>query len=419
MLLGLAVFAAVYALLAIPRLGRRLRERAAARWGRAGEVALSRPGIALAGALLVVALLQVAPLDALRAIDLTTLALLFGMMLLVAALDAANAFAVLASRLAIALRTPALLLIGSMVVVAPLSALVLNDAVVLLFTPVLVRAAVAMGVSPVPFLIGEALAANLGSAATPTGNPQNAAIASERGIDYLAFASPLAPVALAGLAIGILACVLAFGRELRAATPGRALPGASMARIANSRMLVLALVSVALALCGFLVGPRVGVALWMSALGAGLIVLVLSPAARVSPFVIARRVDYGILVFFVGLFVLLETVRQSGVLAPLADAIARTGSAGFVGFTAVLSNIVSNVPAVLLILPTVTSDDQAVLLAAASTFAGNATFIGSAATVIVAETARAFGAEFDVGRFTLVGLPLATATLVLAWVALG
>jgi Na+/H+ antiporter NhaD/arsenite permease-like protein len=283
---------------------------------------------------------------------------------------------------------------------------------------VLVRAAAAMRVSAIPFLVGEAIAANLGSAATPTGNPQNAAIATARDLGFLEFTLPLLPVAAIALAIGVAACVLFFRRELaKGHAHGHAQgPGA---RITNERMFILALAAVALALAGFLVGPALGVPLWLSALGAGLLALALAPVARTSPVGIARKVDYGILVFFVGLFVLLEVVRTSGVLEPMADALARGGTGSFVVATAVLSNVVSNVPAVLLLLPTVTSDAQALLLAAASTFAGNATFLGSAATVIVAETARHERADFSVLKFTLVGLPVAIATLIVAWLMLG
>ena len=420
MLHGLAVFVAVYALLAVPRLGRRLREGAVARApARAGPVVdwlLQRPGVALVGALLVVATGAVGLSDAWRAVDLRILALLLGMMLLVAALDAANVFGVLASRLARALPTPARLLVGSMVLVAVLSALVLNDAVVLLFTPVLVRAARGMGTSAIPLLVGEALAANLGSVATPVGNPQNAAIALARDLSFVEFAAALLPLALLGLAAGVLLCLAFFRRDLARHAAAADAPDE---RITNRPLFALATGAVVLALAGFVLGPRLGIPLWASALGAGLLALALSPAARASPARVARGVDPGILVFFVGLFVLLETVRDAGVLDLVAEGLARGGSGAFVLATAVLSNVVSNVPAVLLLLPTVTSDRMGLLLAAASTYAGNATFLGSAATVIVAETARAHGEDFSVLKFTLVGLPLAALTLLLSWLLLG
>lgn len=443
MLLGLAIFVAVYALLAVPRVGRAMREAATARWGAWGARLLSRPGIALVGAFLAVALLQVTPREALLAIDWRTLLLLAGMMLLVAALDAANAFSVLASHLAARLRTPLRLLAGSMVVVAILSALVLNDAVVLLFTPVLVRAARAMGVTPIPFLVGEAIAANLGSVATPTGNPQNAAIANAFGLTFVEFSAPLLPLAILGLAVGVVACVLFFRRDLldegwrmkeegegskegRRKDPFSPLRPSSIVlplhplsvihhpAITNRSMLVLALASVGLALVGFFFLP-----VWIPAIAAGALVVGLAPAARVSPRAIARRIDLGILGFFVGLFVLLVTVRASGFADALAVALDRGGSGGFVVATTVLSNVVSNVPAVLLLLPTIQGAGQALLLAAASTYAGNATFLGSAATVIVAETARREGADFSVLQFTLVGLRIAMLTLALAWWMLG
>lgn len=420
MLAGLVVFVLVYALLAVPRLGRRLREgaseRAPARVRPLVEAALGRPGIVTLGALLVVLLGALAPRAALLAIDWRTLALLTGMMLLVAALEAANVFAVLATHLARRLPTPRLLLVGSMAVVAVLSALVLNDAVVLLFTPVLIHAARSLRVSAIPFLVGEALAANLGSAATPVGNPQNALIALRWDIPFLDFAAALAPVALLGLALGIAFCLLAFRRDLAGA--GRA-GSIEVARISNVPMLAIAAAALGLALGGFVFGPALGVPLWMSALGAGVLALALAPAARVSPLRVGRQVDAGILLFFVGLFVLLEAVREAGVLGPVAAALDAGGSGVFVAVTAVLSNLVSNVPAVLLLMPGVDSQAEALLLAVSSTFAGNATFLGSAATVIVAETARQHGEDFSVLRFTLVGFPLAAVTLVLAWLILG
>jgi Na+/H+ antiporter NhaD/arsenite permease-like protein len=414
LLAGLALFVLVYALLAVPGLAPRV-ERALG-GGRAVRLALSRPGIAILGAFLVLLVGAVAPRAAWAAIDWPTLALLLGMMLLVAALDAANAFEALASRLVRALPTPPRLLAGSMVVVAALSALVLNDAVVLLFTPVLVRAARGMGTSAFPFLAAEAFAANLGSSATPVGNPQNAYIASARHVSFGSFALPLAPVAALCLALGVGMCLLAFRKELRVHDGGAAPP---VAAISNRAMFGIAVGAVLLALAAFLVGPAFGVELWMGALGAGLLATLLAPAARVSPLRVARGVDHGILVFFVGLFVLLQVVKDAGALDLLGGLLSRAGCAGFVVATALLSNVVSNVPAVLLLLPLAPTQPQALLLAMASTLAGNLTFLGSAATVIVAETARSRGAAFDVGRFTLIGLGLGTVTLLVAWLILG
>lgn len=416
MLLGLAIFVGVYVLLSIPSLPRRAQRYLAHEGLRRWSAWLfARPGIALGGAALLVVTGEVGARAAWSAIEWRTLALLLGMMLLVSALEGANAFGALASWLTRRFPTPRRLLVATMVAVAVLSALVLNDAVVLLFTPVLIAAAAAFGIPAFPLLAAEAFAANLGSAATPTGNPQNAAIALELDISFVEFVRGAGPVALVGLAMGIVFCLLVFRKALPRSAP-RPVAGAPE-RIRDARLFALALGAVALALVGFVLGPYVGLPLWASALGAGLLVLALAPAARASPLRIARGVDLGILVFFVGLFVLVEQVRVSGLLEEASGWIA--GSGTFVLATAVLSNLVSNVPAVLLLLPTVHDAGGGILLALASTFAGNATFLGSAATVIVAETARARGEGFSVLRFTLLGLPLAALTLVAAWLLAG
>lgn len=408
----IAIVLGVYALLAIPAI--------TARFARTGHPVLarvfSRPGLALLGGVLVLALGLLSPRAALAGINWRTLALLLGMMLLVSALERANVFEVIASRLARRFTTPARLLVGSMVVVAVLSALVLNDAVVLLFTPVLVQAARSMRVSPFPFLAAEAFAANLGSAATPIGNPQNAAIALARDLSFVDFVVALAPLAAVCLAVGIGVCLVAFRKQPRAPAHRAEVP---LQRFSSVPMAIIAFGAVALALTGFLLGPAWGIPLWASALGAGVLVALLSPLGRESPLRVVRGVDAGILLFFVGLFMLLAALEQSGIARLAADPIARAGSGGFIVLVSVLSNVVSNVPAVLLVLPGIASQHQALLLAVTSTLAGNLTFFGSAATIIVAETARSRGAEFDAGKFTLIGLPLGVLTLFVAWVWLG
>jgi len=132
---------------------------------------------------------------------------------------------------------------------------------------------------------------------------------------------------------------------------------------------------------------------------------------------VLRKVDLGVLVFFAGLFVLVAGVRGAGILDALGRVFAGLGAdtpVGLTGITAVLSNLVSNVPAVVLLLPSVHDAGGLLLLAAASTLAGNATLLGAAANVIVAESARARGETFDVARFVAYGLPITVATLALA-----
>lgn len=421
LLAALAVFLAAYVAISLPGLERavaRRTERLPPRARRAARFAASRAGVAAIGGLAMLLVGAVALPDALRAIDLGTLAILLGMMLLVAGLECANFFAVLAAWLVRRFPTPRGLLVATMIATAVLSALVLNDAVVLLFTPVLVKAARGMGVDPVPFLVGEAVAANVGSVATPVGNPQNAHIAVAADFTFLEFARALAPVAAACLALAIVAALIAYRRPLATAHRQEALVEA---RVTNPAMLALALAGVALALTLFLAGRAVPLQLPAKALLAGALVALLAyPIARVPVTTLARKVEWGVLVFFAGLFVLIAGVRDSGLLARFYDAlspVALDTVSGLTIVTAALANLVSNVPAVVLLAPAVSALSDPTLwlaLAATSTLAGNATLLGAAANVLVAESAKANGVELDYWRFVAFGLPVTLATLGIA-----
>lgn len=421
MLVALAIFLLTYAALSVPVVARGAR-RLVARGGRPGFLNrfVERPGFALTGGLLMVLLGVVTVGDAVAAVNLEVLYLLFGMMVLVAGLQAANFFGVLASLVVRHAGTQPRLLLLVMGATAVMSALVLNDAVVLLFTPILVVACREMEVDPMPYLVVVAVSANIGSVATPVGNPQNALIALESGIPFAAFAMRLAPVALVCLVAAALFALWFFRREL--ARPLAKRPAAPLAVITNRPLFVLSVLVVAVVLAGFAGGHLLGLALDKVALAGGVALLALSyPVGRHSPVRLVRRVDWGILVFFAGLFILMAGVRASGLLDLMYEAFSFASLSTVGGLTmtaAVLSNLVSNVPAVVLMLPalhTAGSDDLWLALAAASTLAGNATLLGAAANIIVAEVARGEGAEFDVWRFVRFGLPVTLLTLLLAW----
>lgn len=415
MLLAAVVLLATYVLLSLPRVV-------------VAGVRVTRPVLAAAGGVLMLAVGAVAPRAALAAIDFPTLALLLGMMLLVAALEVAGFFEVLAGWIVRHARTQRGLLVSVMCAVAVLSALFLNDAVVLLFTPVLVRAAIRMQVNATPYLAGEAVAANVGSVATPIGNPQNAFIAIAGDIDFPRFVAVLGPVALACLLVALLAALIAFRRDL--ARP--IVPARDSAKPYHPILLPATLLLVLVVLALFAASSALGWSLWAIALLGGVAAFALAdgvlilrgdrPRSQLLAPVVPRRVNWGVLLFFVGLFVLLAGVRGSGLLAAFLSAAASVRIETPVGLAiaaAVLSNVVSNVPAVLLLAPAVHGEGAWLMLAAASTLAGNATLLGAAANVIVAEQARAHGAEFDVVRFVLYGAPVTIATLAIAilWLA--
>jgi Na+/H+ antiporter NhaD/arsenite permease-like protein len=318
-----------------------------------------------------------------------------------------------------------------MIASAVLSALILNDAVVLLFTPVLVKATRALGVDATPYLVGEALAANVGSVATPVGNPQNAFIAIASGIPFGTYVAALLPVAAACLGVALVLTWLVFRRSLAApfaASPEQAVPARDA--VTEPRLLRAALLLLAVVFAGFLASHALGLSIAHVAFAGGLAAvaatLVLAP--RRAP-AMARGIDATILVFFVGLFWVIAGFREAGLSDELARLFLGPGAPSLValtGWSAALSNIVSNVPAVILIAPTLQSlpaglgtERLWLALAASSTLAGNATLVGAAANVIVAETARNHGADLSVRRFMLAGVPVTVATLALAVAILG
>jgi Na+/H+ antiporter NhaD/arsenite permease-like protein len=388
-MLGAALFLATYLLVS----ARRLR-----------LVPLDRPAAALLGAVACVALGAVPPEDAIAAIDGETLLLLFGMMTLGAFLAADGFFDragdVLAARAGDGRR-----LLGAIVWGAGVfAALVTNDAVCVLGAPVVVAVVRRHRLPPLPFLLALATAANTGSVATLVGNPQNMLCATLGDLDYLEHLVALAPVAVVSLALNHALLVLLFRREL--ATPLAAV-GAAPPLWTGESLRTLGVIAATAIACAL------GADLAWTATGGATLLLVLQ---RRDPAEIWRNVDGSILLFFAGLFVVVEALVRSGVPAwtferfPLGagDGIgdwARVSSIFLVG-----SNVVSNVPFILVVREAMAglADPRLgwELLAMASTFAGNLTLLGSVANVIVAEKARDLGGIgfFDYLR---VGLPLA------------
>jgi Na+/H+ antiporter NhaD and related arsenite permeases len=381
----------------------------------------NRAGIALAAAALLLAMGAIAPEAAASAVDLSTITLLLAMMLIVANLRLAGFFTVAGARVLSIARTPRQLL--GLVVLASgfLSALFLNDTMCVMLTPLVAELARRSRRDPVPYLIGVAVSANVGSCATIIGNPQNMLIGAQSGMPFLGFLARLAPPSLACLALAWLFVVIAFPKEFRR---GELLEPSPIPHRKAYRPLVLkSLVAAALMLALLVTGFKPAVA----ALAAAAIVLV---TRRLKPERLFGEVDFTLLVFFAGLFVITKAVEGTQVFAWLfsrAEPLLGGGGPGplfaLSGLTALFSNVISNVPAVMLERPLVALFPDSArawsMLALSSTFAGNLTLLGSVANLIVAEGARKAGIELSFGKYLRVGLPLTIATLAVgsAWVA--
>jgi Na+/H+ antiporter NhaD/arsenite permease-like protein len=380
--------------------------------GRLPFLRLDRAGAALLGAALMVATGALSLEEAYRAIDFGTITLLLGMMLIVAHLRLSGFFTLVTGFVACRARAPLFLLGAIIVITGVLSAFLVNDAVCLMLAPLVVETTKRLGRRPLPYLLALAMASNIGSVATITGNPQNMMIGSFSHLPYAAFAAALTPVAVMGLIVLFAALAAFHPRDFfRASEPGSA---ALQARI-HPVLLAAALGATALAIIGFFAG--IAPAKVAIALGALLLLYPMKPQR------VYREIDWSLLLLFVGLFIVLAGAEKALLTPALREAVANAGLARVPVLTiiaAALSNLVSNVPAVLVLAPFlrgIADPDRAwLVLAMASTLAGNFTILGSVANLIVVEQARRHAVDIGFWAYFRIGAPLTLATLALgAW----
>lgn len=378
---------------------------------------IGRPAGALLGAVAMVAFGVVSYSEARAAIDLDTLLFLLGIMIVLAYLELSGFFEVVERSVIGWARSPRQLLGIVVASSGLLSALFMNDTICLMFTPVVLRVARRLGLSPAPYLIALAISANVGSTCTIIGNPQNALIGVRSAEPFLGFAAALAPVSAVGL-LGTWAILAAIYRREITGRPLVVPPPKQPAAI-SPWMFASALA------CGL--GMVVALALGASppaaaiTAGAGAIL-----AGATRPRVALQKVDWSLLLLFGGLFVVMEGVERSGLASLVLSGIAgplETGAtiARLGAGVTVLSQAVSNVPAVMLFvkpleaLPTAAARPLWLALAAFSTLAGNLTIIASIANIIVIETAAHEGVTIGFVDYFKAGLPVTVVTLVLAW----
>jgi Na+/H+ antiporter NhaD/arsenite permease-like protein len=388
-------------------------------FGRVPFLRLDRTGAAVVGAILMVVSGTIGFDEAVRAVDYHTIVLLFGMMVVVAHVRLAGGFAALVPLVDARLASPAVLLVALVFTSGALSALFVNDTICLVLTPVVLDLAAARGHRPLPYLLALATSANIGSLATITGNPQNMLIGSLSGIPFRAFTAALGPIALAGLALDAVVIWVLFRKELRQLPGDVAAARRRPARLHRPLMGKTLLVCAAV-LAGFLAGYDTAL---VAAAGAAALLV----TRRVHPRKVYAAIDWDLLMLFIGLFVVVGAGERAGidrwmfgVLAPLGVATV----AGLSATAAVLSNAVSNVPAVMLFtgiiprLPDATGGWLA--LAMASTLAGNLTILGSIANLIVVESARRRGTAITFVEYVRVGVPVTLATMGfgIAWLSL-
>jgi Na+/H+ antiporter NhaD/arsenite permease-like protein len=404
-----AIFVGAYVLIALDRVDRTL--------------------VALLGGLLVVALGVIEQKAAFAAIDLNVIFLLAGMMVIASTLAKTGLFDWLAIRsVRLSRGEPFRLLLILSLVTAVLSAFLDNVTTVVLTTPITLSVARRLHVSPMPYLISQILASNIGGTATLIGDPPNILIGSAAGLDFADFLLNLAPVTVVVFAAFVVVMRLAFRSSLQIPAERReaALQMTEAATITDRPLLVRGLIVVAATLVGFLLHSAIGVeAATVALLGATALMLV----GRIDPHQAFREVEWSTLFFFVGLFVLVEAVVHVGIVGGVADWLA-AASAGDVGlasigllwFSAIASAIVDNIPYTATAIPVVerlTEDGMAARplwwsLALGACLGGNLTIVGASANVVVANLAARSGYPIRFVEFFRYGAAVVLISLVVS-----
>jgi Na+/H+ antiporter NhaD/arsenite permease-like protein len=372
---------------------------------------LDRAGAALVGASLMVGLNVVSLQQAYAAIDFEAITLLLGMMIVVANLRLSGFFR-LVNNFVVARARHSLVLLMSIVAIAGcFSAFLVNDTICLVMTPLVLDLVRRLERDPIPYLLAIPLASNIGSTATITGNPQNMIIASFSQISYGTFALTLWPIAAIGMILTAGFIAVIYPREF---LTRELLPRVVIKPTRHHRSLVVKSVLVTIAMMIlFLAGQPVAK---VAIVGGAFLLLTRSVKADK----VYREIDWPLLLMFVGLFIVV-TGLETTVLKP--EAIAAVGRLDLTSvpvlsaITAGLSNLVSNVPAVLVLKPFVANapDPQRawLVVAMSSTLAGNFTLVGSVANLIVAQRARAEGVILGFWTYFKVGAPLTLLTIAL------
>lgn len=376
---------------------------------------IDRPSAAFTGAVGMVLFGVLSSAEAIAAIDFNTIFLLLGMMIIIASLQMDGLFDLI-SRFTLKYGQNRLMLLRMIVWITGLaSAFLVNDAVVLMFTPVVITICRQSGLRPEPYLIAEILAANAGSAMTITGNPQNMLVGISSQIPYAEFLLRLLPVSLISLFLIVGLMRLFYRKEF---TNKAKLPVVCDLDTAHQNWWRSGSVFL-LVMAGFFLGHYFNLSIPLIALSGAALILLLGKA---KPSLVVQKVDWVLLLFFASLFIVVEGIEKTALMRGflntelLSDNAA--GLAWLHGISLLASQIVSNVPFAVLMLPLLEATQSEMLwlgLASASTLAGNATIIGAMANLIVIESADKYGIRLGFMTFFKIGIIVTLLSLLLSF----
>ncbi len=378
--------------------------------GSLPKLRMNRATIALVGATALIIIGALNLEDAYKAIDINTIILLFSMMILNINLRLSGFFKIITSKIISLANTPKQLLALIIFSAGLLSALFLNDTIVIMFTPLILDITFSLKRNPIPYLIALATSANVGSVATIVGNPQNMIIGIFSKISFVDFALRLTPIALIGLIIIWLIIIGIYREEFK---KEKLITHVEEDYRVFHPLLIKSIIVLLIMFTAFNLGFPVS----LSALSGAALLLI---TRRIKPERVFVEINWSLLVFFIGLFIITHTINQYFISSISSlESYSFTGNfiSDFSIVSAILSNIISNVPAVLILSPAVfkipNPETVWLALAMSSTFAGNLTLIGSVANLIVAESAKKRGVKLEFYEYLKVGLPVTLITLIL------
>ncbi len=382
-------------------------------------LALDRTGIAMLGAIAMIASGELSVQAAVMSIDVPTVLLLYGLMVLSAQFRLGGFYTRAALRLTAFLENPAKFLLAVMSAGALFSALLMNDIVCLAFTPVLAVSVLNAGLNPVPFLIGLAVASNIGSAATIVGNPQNMLIGQYGALHFGQFSLWCAPPSFLALGAAYLIIRMIYRKDLSRVPFATAVPEGSWQPFDRHQSAKGITAAAILLVLFFTPVPR--------EISAICIAGILLCSRRMHTRSILGLVDWHLITLFCALFVVIKGLETTGAPAALVASLQAHGvdvRHPFIltAISGILSNLVSNVPATMLLTRFLdpARHVQWYILAISSTFAGNLITIGSIANLITFEQARTYGIKIGFREHARVGIPvtLASFAILIGWIAL-
>lgn len=375
---------------------------------------MNRATISLVGAVLLILINNINLVDAVSLIDIDTIVLIFSMMIININLRLAGFFNIITNQIITYSKTPKQLLVVLTFSSGILSAFFLNDTIVIMFTPMIIEIVLHLKRNPIPYLIALATSANIGSAATIVGNPQNMIVGIQSGISFSSFMFYMFPIAMICLLIVILVISVIYKREFTDTIfENNLIPEAKIYK----PLFIKSIIVLSIMLIAFLAGFPAAI----TSLVAASVLLI---TRRIKPERVFLEVDFSLLIFFACLFIISHQTNSflaSSVNISDFKLLTENRIIDLAIVSSILSNLISNVPAVLLISPIIKEmlnpEKLWLTLALSSTFAGNLTLLGSVANLIVVEMARKRGVNIKFIEYLKSGviITLSTLTLGVLW----